>query len=382
MRLSDITFQEILVKDLVEFAENEAKRSVRESLLAVPPWRAAAQSLNPNALPEDTVLIVARIDDEIVGYMGAMPGCIRRAEGIHRVFFLSTFLTSPKVRGMGVGKAIISRMFNHDFDYVLTGASESAERLYNNLGLPMIGSSASFSIYFGEHNICYRIARKISHSSPQIVGRRFLYPLSRRLLFLLRTKNIKKIISDITDLKKYDIRLVKSLSEESMVLRDGSKRLDVFWRSGETINWMLNNAWILRKESVDQKVVDAYFFSSARDEFSYLTYELYQNSKIEGFVIFSYSVIGCGAILKLLDYELPNSVVAAISLREALRLRVSTLELPIELSRIFQGTNIYKLGQIQERPYWARPVKTSSQLIGGSLKQINLANTDGDLTFV
>jgi hypothetical protein len=66
---------------------------------------------NPNSLDDDTVLLLAYLDDELVGYMGVYINNITLNNTEYKIGWLSTWWVHPKTKGTGIGKEILNTMY-------------------------------------------------------------------------------------------------------------------------------------------------------------------------------------------------------------------------------------------------------------------------------
>jgi GNAT superfamily N-acetyltransferase len=375
-----VRYQSILLRELPEFATNEVDRLNQVGLLAITPWRAVAQSHNPNAEPDDVALTIARDGERVVGYLGSMAGVLQRDDGPHRVQFVSAVLSDPARRGEGIGRGLLDATFKQPTDYVLTGVTYAAERLYRRYGLPTLPTYTSYRMDVA----ALRIGRLLGRIP--IIGPR-VSPRLRRLEFLPSNLYRRLVERVIAPLDARDLRAVPvhKLSTAAGRFRDQRVSTNAFRRDTTTIHWMLAYPWILPRRDADPRVCAAYYFSSARDEFAFHTFELYSGDAVAGFFVISVSRDAGFATLKLLDYELIHNVteatLLALTLREALERHVDQLVLPGELVVRAGAPALRALGHRDDRRGYCRPANLMGPLVGAHMPAITMSACDSDLAF-
>jgi len=91
--------------------------------------------MNPNCDDNDIVLILAYLDDEIVGYMGVFTDVINIKGKSQKIGWLSTWWVHPKTKGTGIGRELLKTMHNSlDGRIGVSQFTPSAKRVYIKSG--------------------------------------------------------------------------------------------------------------------------------------------------------------------------------------------------------------------------------------------------------
>jgi hypothetical protein len=101
-----IRVDKIKVHELVAYARRFAVPEYR-GLCAITPQRAAAHEKNPYAAPDDVGLLVAYDGDELIGYLGILPGLWRRETELRKVYWLTALYVAPVPARALAGTALL-----------------------------------------------------------------------------------------------------------------------------------------------------------------------------------------------------------------------------------------------------------------------------------
>ena len=380
--IKKINYEFVQVSDLIQFARKASACVLPGSgMLPITPWRALAQSHNPCADRQDIAMVVAWYGPEILGYLGSIPGLLRREDGDHKVHFLSTFLTSAKARRTGLGQRIISKIFEIDVDFVLTGVSVSAEGLYRKMKLTMIGNYQSCIIQIAEKNPVFRVFRKMAYVSGHRPFKRFLNRHARRIMWVLKKPSLLKagekdaLLTTALGGKRW--YRATSLSRDAVEMINSREQVDVFYKNGATMNWILSYPWVLRRGTANERIAAEYQFSSIYDEFIYYAYEIYDKKKLKGFLVFLFAAEENEGILKIIDYEMPDNLAAELCTIEAVRMQASKLILPEAVYEHLKGHRWFQHYERAKRDYFVRP-SMRSKLLPTTYPAIRFQPADGD----
>lgn len=107
----------------------------QHSFLAITKHRLYAHYKNPNATDNDVVLLLAYMDNELVGYMGIFIDSITITNSTEKIGWLSTWWVHPKTKGKGIGRNILHTMYNAmDGKIGVSQFTPSAKRVYMKSG--------------------------------------------------------------------------------------------------------------------------------------------------------------------------------------------------------------------------------------------------------
>lgn len=125
--------KKILKKDIPELLNDTS--FWRHSFLAVTKHRLYAHYKNPNSEDNDVVLLLAYLDDELVGYMGIFIDIITINNKAEKIGWLSTWWVHPKTKGKGIGRNILHTMYDSmDGRIGVSQFTPSAKRVYMKSG--------------------------------------------------------------------------------------------------------------------------------------------------------------------------------------------------------------------------------------------------------
>lgn len=98
--------------------------------------RARAWAANPQAGPDDPVLVVARLEGRCVGYLGLFPTLLATGEpGVTgTVSWLSTFFVPEELRSQAVGALLLMQALSLGRSLAVSGPAEEAAALYAAVG--------------------------------------------------------------------------------------------------------------------------------------------------------------------------------------------------------------------------------------------------------
>ena len=150
----------IQVKNLLSFSESVISQAAPGDFIPITIQRAEAQASNPYAAPEDVALLVAYNGEELVGYFGILPIMLQHRDDTSKVHWFTTWMVNPKLRGAGVGSALMQAALDLDKDFMIVG-SKPARRVCRKFGFfdfepleyavvdfRIAGSLQSFSQYY------------------------------------------------------------------------------------------------------------------------------------------------------------------------------------------------------------------------------------------
>lgn len=101
------------------------------------PW--TEQGISESIADDNTYLYVAYIDGDVAGYMGVQ---IFSGDG-----FVTNVATLPQYRRMGIAKALINKVLQHEMNFLTLEVRESntpAISLYKSLGFEEVGKRPRF----------------------------------------------------------------------------------------------------------------------------------------------------------------------------------------------------------------------------------------------
>ena len=117
MNEPEFRIDRVKVGELVDFAAAILRRGAR-GVCPITPQRAHAHAHNPCADAADIALLVARREENIVGYLGLVPGFWRGSERRHKVYWISTLYVPKSENAHVIGAALLLECLRLGYDLV------------------------------------------------------------------------------------------------------------------------------------------------------------------------------------------------------------------------------------------------------------------------
>ncbi len=340
--------------ELEDFAAAVLSGTGEGGLPPITPQRARAQARNPVADPGDIVLFAAYSGERLIGYLGALPGWLRRGASLSKVNWGSTWYLHPDYRKTAAG-LLMGRNFKRRLpDIVFTDLSPEAWKLISYLGAIELGSCRY-----------YRLRLK-----------RFPGRLKDLVCRILLPAPPAGIVVRETDRVREDLR---------PLLRPESPPAD-FYRGPRVVNWMLNYPWVAAAGRDGTGELD-YLFTHRRKLFRMSACEVFGPGREEyrGFFVVSLSSTGRERTMKILDYDFirpeDRSLVLPLALERAGRDRADIVNIPGELLETAgRAPLLRRLARPHDRPYLYYPWTGESPLAKAA-GEVRLNYCDGDTAF-
>ena len=389
----EVRVEQIRVKDLHAYACAMYERSGPEDVIPIPKHLGLAQSHNPYADADDVGLIVVSVGDRCAGYIGAVPGLLRRGEQCSKVLYLSSFYLDASYRGRGLGKLLVRSLMSLPADLSGCSMSDDARYVYNSTGiLGAIGprQDALLDLRRLRSKVNRVIATVLGGDRPdrrtasvadklQRANGRYLYPVLRRLFYFAMPAFGRSGPKDL------------AMEESDRIATDAlngarPSQSAVFHRGVDWINWRLEYPWILNYSDTEDRY-ENYFFRSVQPFFKVFALNLHgkERSDRRGFVVLSISVTEDDTTLKVLDHHFTHPPDAAcltdIVAAYGRRYGVDRVYMPQHLARPLEKNLVarsFLLPSMHE--YVTRPVTPDSPL-ARSIDHIELDACDGDFAF-
>ena len=120
----------VKVKELGSFVEDFLLKHPESHCVPISRKRAYSQMKNPHADPDDTGLFVAYVDTTCVGYLGVMPGLLRKGKECFKVHFSSTAYVPEEYQRTGAGIYLARALSKIQGDLIGCDNRPKAERLW------------------------------------------------------------------------------------------------------------------------------------------------------------------------------------------------------------------------------------------------------------
>jgi hypothetical protein len=342
--------------------------------LPITKHRALSFCRNPRANEDDPVLLVAYLDNRVIGYLGILPDKIYVNEVDYKLGWLTSWWVDPACATTGVGAILLFKALNAYDQYV--GVS---------------GSS--------------RAARKALHASQKFMAIKSLQGLDIRLRlnatgYILRKLPLMKIfrgvfkifdsvMDEVVNLRNFiwqrhnnpcrglAFENISAIDEETGRFIKRHHQHDLTRKEKTDLSWVMNNPWILStpiKDSVSKR----YYFSSRADRFLYLGVKVFENqTEMIGFFLLKVRNDRMSVMYSYCESRHAASITAAV-FHHALAMDVRTLSLFGE--QLVAGFSELRF------PCWSVKKKSRGFSLSKAFADIPLSNYrlqggDGDLAF-
>ncbi|KAA2217880.1 GNAT family N-acetyltransferase [Chryseobacterium sediminis] len=246
-------------KELEDFISSGA--FLQYDFLPITKHRALSHIQNPKASEEDTLLILAFLEEKLIGYVGCFPDSFTVDGKEIRYAWLSTLYVNPEYRKKRPAKALLKKVFEeYEGRIAITEFTKEAEALYNIMGV--------FEYVFPKEGERYYFRTDATKMIPEKKpGTQPLKPLFQTLdaaaNLLLSIKSLPVQKPDF----KYEI--LHRIDKESADFMAGFSGV----RNADEINTFIDYPWVLEGKK-DEK----YLFSSFADTFTYFWIKIFDHN--------------------------------------------------------------------------------------------------------
>jgi GNAT superfamily N-acetyltransferase len=276
-----IEIKKILKKDIDNFFND--KTFWDHSFLAITKHRLLAHSYNPNSNEDDIVLLLAYLDNELVGYMGLFIDKIILNKNEHKIGWLSTWWVHPKTQGSGIGREILKTMYEANNGKIgISQFTASARRVYDKSG------------YFTslKENIGIKAVLKSNLNNlipvkyPKLKIMKFIFKFFDFLLnkpIELKLKVQKFII--LSNLKNIEIEYLNIIDFETNSIIDQFNKSHIAKKTPAFFEWLKAFQWVQEAPLLKLTQKNKYEFSSFDENFNIYLIKIIENNICIGFTV-------------------------------------------------------------------------------------------------
>jgi len=393
MKMSEgqIRIERIRVKDLVTFAADYIKGAKPGTFIPITIQRAESQAKNPLVDPDNVGLLVAFLEEEVVGYFGMLPMKLVYGTGSSIVWYFTGWNVAEKVRGKGVGRLLMREAISLDQDYILAASKfgRKASAQTGLVSLPIwnfVRINLNRIWHYNPFTLTLRASRKVAslfrknlniEKSATFFNSIFISLfgwVGRPVLNTILLVPYRNLFQELT------LRRVERVRDGELINK-AQKPTICFYRGTRVVNWMLSQPWVLPPgQSPTEKM--EYYFADTRPGFEYLPYEVYSQGKYQGFIVLQYSNNGREKHLKVLDVDLPDIAwIMPIALKVGADIGVEFYEMNADYASGLKGKLLgCLLIDVRKRIYQYYAASEDSPLIKYG-EEIHFDLTDGDFSF-
>ncbi len=380
----NVRIDEIRVRDIAAFAQEQVEGS---GMIAISRSRGSAWGKNPLADPDDVALLVAYVEDRVVGYFGLMTGMVRSPEGGDRpMTFASTWRVDESLKGAGIGGKLMRKSFELGRDVVLTNLSDDAGTVSKALGLVHLDP-----LPYWHANLLDAKRISLPFLAARKIGNRFgLREGERYRPALLVGRHLARdglyaglLLPQLPALREIRTHAIRSVDDAIERYHDevAPRR---FLRDARVINWMLNDEWVMVRPRNDED--NRYYFDDHRRWFrrAALRIEGKDGRDIGWVIIRSHEDSWGTRHTALFDHYIRDPAdmryVFAVTMREAARAQADEIALPDGCGPWIAPSPIYsRIFTNKKRTYVYKPAPDSP--IDAVKDDIHLFFSDSDVAF-
>jgi GNAT superfamily N-acetyltransferase len=360
----NIEIKKIPLNELEHFAQSEVYQHF--TIAPISELRVKSYINNPHSQPNDIVLYLGLINNQLVAFRSLFAGIIQNEQEKQRFAWCSGNWVHPDFRRKGFSELLLNEAFN-DWQgrLMFTNYAPNSEKLYLKSGR--------------------------FHAIHQFHGfRGYLFPKTRKLVQFANKNNFTKYLFSIADFAISFVSLVKlrfysekknpdmmfesfqNPDEDCYKIAQSISTKYIFNRNHNELKWIFDFSWISQDESFRS---NNYPFSSYSNSFFYQTVKVFDQNNFIGFFIFSVRE----GHLKTLHFCLP----AGYEKEVAGYLKRFCVTHKIEILTVYN----YELAkQLFKRKFPFLHAKKFGQKIYSSFEIMNIENYlfqdgDGDVIF-
>ncbi|GEP49659.1 hypothetical protein FNO01nite_03310 [Flavobacterium noncentrifugens] len=251
--------------------------------LAISKHRLLAHSKNPNSSDDDIVLLLAYIDNELLGYMGVFIDKII-IDGIEKkIGWLSTWWVHPKTKGTGIGRKILDTMYAENEGQIgISQFTPSAKRVYDKSGYFTTLKNNTGVKAVLRSNLTFVIPVLIPKSKAlnllfQITDSFFNFFINFKLA--VQRRFIKK------GLKNIKIEYLNSIDSETETFINTFNKKDISHKTTAFFEWLKAYNWVQEAPLIELTDKNKYEFSMYDKEFNISYIKIKEKGTLIGFIV-------------------------------------------------------------------------------------------------
>jgi len=252
--------------------------------VAISKHRALSHLRNPRVKPDDLVLVLIYEAAEMVAYLGVFADDLHFSTGVEHVGWLSCMWVHPKMRGKGIAKQLIQRVFEAwEYKILVTEFTPAAHGLYNRTEQFLDLAKPEGIRGYLRLNLAYLLPKKDEKWNkwkPFLRGIDALFNVPNAL----RLKGWK---SASLKSKGLSFEYLSEIDDESWTFIEANKSKELMNRSREDLTWLVKNPWLLSSGLKDHNA-KRYHFSATDIAFTFLNIKVYDDKlNMLGFLLIS-----------------------------------------------------------------------------------------------
>jgi GNAT superfamily N-acetyltransferase len=254
-----------------------------DSFLSVSRHRLHSHLFNPYADDDDVVLLLAYLDHEIAGYMGAYIDKIMIDSKEEKIAWLSTWWVHPKTKGSGIGREILNTMYEVQKGKIgISQFTPSAKRVYDKSGyFTTLKESTGIKAVLKSDT-----AHLVPLLYPKLSFLQSVFALGDRVINLFFGINLyfkKRVLQEeLQDVKIEYLRVLDNETEQ-FIAAHSSNRLSM--KDARFFNWLKTTRWVEDAPLLELTDRNKYEFSMYDRGFEVYLMKIKLNSACMGFLV-------------------------------------------------------------------------------------------------
>lgn len=290
------------------------------SFLSISKHRLWSHYHNPTCSDDDIVLLLAYIEDELVGYMGVYTDFIQIGNSTQKIAWLSTWWVHPKTKGTGIGRSLLNTMYTKQNGRIgISQFTESAKRVYDKSGYFVNLKSSEGVKAVLRSNLSFIIPIKL----PRL---RFLKPLLRAsdclLNFVINTRLLLCDSNLQRKLNKVSLEYLPFPDAEARALINQYAKKDISAKSNAFFSWLKAYHWVYEAPLLKMTDKSRYAFSMYDASFEYYYIKISALSQCLGFLVLQKRATTLKVLFTYFDENKHAKLVMNVINKHAIKLNI------------------------------------------------------------
>ena len=253
------------------------------SFLSISKHRLLAHAKNPLATDDDIILLLAYLNQELVGYMGLFIDLITVQNEQKKIGWLSTWWVHPKTKGTGIGREILNTMYDANNGYIgISQFTPSAKRVYDKSGYFTTLKETPGIKAVLRSNLSFVVPALFPKAKP------FTSLLAQADHLLNVVINAKVNVQSYFEAKKLNgisLEYLNQLDEETLELINHYNKQDLSIKGPAFFEWLKAYNWVQKAPLLALTNPDKYAFSIYDTSFDYSLIKVLKHGKCVGFLV-------------------------------------------------------------------------------------------------
>ena len=253
------------------------------SFLSISKHRLLAHAKNPNSDDNDIVLLLAYVDNEILGYMGVFIDKINIDGFEKKIGWLSTWWVHPKTKGTGIGREILNTMYNENKGQIgISQFTPSAKRVYDKSGYFTTLKNNNGVKAVLRSNLVFVIPTLF----PKMKKLDFTYKIIDNFLNIFINCKLlfqKQLVAK--RLQNIKIEYLNSIDNETQNIINKFSKKDISNKSNAFFEWLKAYNWVQKATLIELTEKSKYEFSMYDKEFEINFIKITKDQECIGFIV-------------------------------------------------------------------------------------------------